>query len=138
MAKQPTDKQSKILATKKDQPQLTTRQIAKVCDTNHSYVVETLKRYQLNHKSIEEYRRARGDIWLATEAAIMQNITSEDIQKEPMRNKIVAAGICADKIRDITGGAREVTPMVIVNRISIDSKPVDNSDIITVDNCDSL
>ncbi len=118
-----TAKQKAILEAKKKHPEMSTREIATIADSQSGYVSQVLQRYKINYKTLDQYKKARADVWLATEASIMSSMTSEDIQKEPMRNKIVAAGICADKIRDITGGQRDVTPMIIVNRVTVEGKP---------------
>ena len=133
-----TDKQEKILTIRNDNPDLTNQQIADLAETSNSYVSEVLQRYGLNKEAVNDYNKNKVEIWQGITARILSKISDEDIEKGSLQQKITAAGIAFDKTQVLTGGAREVTPMVIVNRISIDNKPVDNSDIITVDNCESL
>lgn len=133
-----TAKQQKIIDLKTQQPEATSSEIAKQAGADISYTIDVLKRYGLLKKNIEDYNQHKVEIWSGITSRILSSLSQEDIQKASLQQKITAAGIAFDKHQVLTGGAREVTPMVIVNRISIDSKSVDNSDIITVDNSESL
>ena len=133
-----TDKQKAIIDLKTKNPNATGTEIAKLAGADISYTLDVLKRYGLTKQNIEDYNKNKSDIWAGITSRILSSLSPEDIQKASLQQKITAAGIAFDKQQILTGGAREVTPMIIVNRVSIDSKSVDNPDIITVDNSDVI
>ena len=97
--KGPTHKQAVILKTKQEHPNLTTYEIAKIADTDHSHVIKTLQRYGIDRTHVDRYKAHRADILAGMQERLLNNITKADIKKAPMRDKIVAAGILYDKER---------------------------------------
>jgi len=97
--KRPTHKQAVILKTKREHPNLTTRDIAKIADTDHSHVIKTLQRYGIDRIHVDQYKRHRADILAGMQERLINSITLSDIKKAPMRDKVVSAGILYDKER---------------------------------------
>ena len=128
-----TPKQEKIIALKTQNPDATTTEIARQAEADISYTAEILQRYGLASNKIADYRKHKLDIITGLQHRLLSGISQADIEKEPVRNRIVAAGILHDKEQEMTGGSRDIKPMVIINQISVD-RPVDKSDIITVEN----
>jgi hypothetical protein len=133
-----TAKQEKIITIRNDNPGMTNQQIADIAGTSSGYVSDVLQKYGLNKENVDDYNKNKIEIWQGITARILSKISDQDIEKGSLQQKITAAGIAFDKTQVLTGGARDVTPMIIVNRVSIESQSVDNSEIITVDNSDSL
>jgi len=97
--KKPTHKQAVILQTKQEHPDLTTREIAKIADTDHTHVIKTLQRYGIDRVHVNRYKSHRADILAGMQEKLMNSITKADIKKAPMRDKVVSVGILYDKER---------------------------------------
>ena len=94
-----TPKQEKIIEIKQAHPDLTTREIAAVAETDHSYVVQVLQRYNIEQKSLEEYKKNRADIFAGFQDRILKSITDEDLKKAPFGSRILAMAQIYDKER---------------------------------------
>jgi len=95
----PTHKQAVILKTKQEHPDLTTREIAAIADTDHTHVIKTLRRYGIERVHVNRYKRHRADVLAGMQDRLMNSITVSDIKKAPMRDKVVSVGILYDKER---------------------------------------
>lgn len=112
-----TAKQAAIIDTKIKRPNLTTRQIAKLNDTDHAHVVKVLKKYNINGDILNEYKSNKSDIWMGISSRLLSSLTPEQIKKASALQLITAAGICESKVSDMSGENR-VVPMVTINMIS--------------------
>lgn len=97
--RKPTHKQAVILQTKQEHPDLTTREIAAIAETDHTHVVKTLQRYGIERVHVDRYKRHRADILVGMQEKLINSITDDDIKKAPMRDKVVSVGILYDKER---------------------------------------
>jgi hypothetical protein len=98
-SRKPTSKQVSILKTKQEHPDLTTREIAAICDTGHSHVIATLQRYGIDRTHVEDYKKHRADILAGLQHRLLISVTDEDIKKSPMGSRILAAAQLFDKER---------------------------------------
>lgn len=94
-----TPKQDKIIQTKTAHPKLTTREIAAIAETDHSYVVQVLQRYNIEQKRVTDYKSNRADIFAGIQDRILSSITDEDIQKTPLGSRTLAVAQLYDKER---------------------------------------
>ena len=101
--KKPTTKQQHIVDVKQDHPSLTTREIAAICDTGHSHVVQTLQRYGVNQQEVEDYRTHRSDVLAGLQHRLIKSVTDDDIKKAPLGSRVLAAAQLYDKERLETG-----------------------------------
>jgi hypothetical protein len=127
--KKPTHKQAVILLTKQEHPDLTTREIAAIADTEHSYVIKTLQRYGIEREPLERYKRSRADIFAGLQERILSSVTTEDIQKASLFQKAGVVGLLYDKERLESGlstGNLAVIHADIAALRNVDI-PVDNS-----------
>ena len=97
--KRPTHKQAVILKTKQEHPNLTTREIAAIAETDHTHVIKTLQRYGIERVYVDRYKHHRADILAGMQERLINSITVSDIKKAPMRDKVVSVGILYDKER---------------------------------------
>jgi hypothetical protein len=118
-----TAKQRQIIDTRKQHPDLSLRQLATVCDTDHAYVSRVLQSYGISKQSIDEFKECKADILEGLSSRLLSSISNEDIQKASIQQRIVGAGILLDKANDAKGLSR-VIPMVTINMIS-PVKPVE-------------
>lgn len=114
-----TPKQEKILTLKTQNPNATGTEIAKLANADVSYTIEILERYGLTSKKIDDYKANRADIWAGLQHRLLSSINQADIEKATIQQRIVSAGIAHDKELELTGNKRDVTPMVIINKINI-------------------
>ncbi|HUV58518.1 MAG TPA: hypothetical protein VMW09_00205 [Desulfatiglandales bacterium] len=100
--KKPTHKQAVILKAKQEHPNLTTREIAKIADTDHAYVIRTLRRYGIDRVHVDLYKQHRADILAGLQADSVKTyykLTEKDKKKLIMRRGLVDLGISYDKER---------------------------------------
>lgn len=120
-----TPKKQAIIAHKVVNPNMSERAIAKLTDSSNARVHEVLAKYNLNHSDIQDFKENQTDILRGLQSKILSCITSEDIQKASLQQKVTGYGILADKLRDLSGESR-VVPMVTINMISpVEGKPVE-------------
>jgi hypothetical protein len=127
-----TPKQEKIISLKTQNPDATGTEIARLADADVSYTIEILQRYGLARETIADYRKHKIDILTGLQHRLLSNISQADIQKEPIRNRIVAAGILHDKEMELTGGKREVQPMINIVQVKVEQRP-DQDQIVTLE-----
>lgn len=94
-----TAKQQHIIEVKTQNPTLTVRQIAKICDTGHSHVVQTLQRYNISQAEVEDFKANRADILAGLQHRLIKSVTEEDIKKAPLGSRVLAAAQLYDKER---------------------------------------
>lgn len=99
----PTPKQQVIIKTKTEHPDLTTRQIAAIANTDHTHVIKTLERYGTDQRDVEAYKKNRPNILAGLQHRLLVSVTDEDIKKAPLGSRILAAAQLYDKERLETG-----------------------------------
>jgi hypothetical protein len=95
----PTPKQHIILQTKQEHPNLTTREVAAIAQTDHAHVVRTLQRYGIKKADLDAFKANRGDILAGMQLRLLNSITDADIKKAPMGSRVLAAAQLFDKER---------------------------------------
>ena len=98
-----TPKQIKIIKTKQDHPELTTREVAAIADTSHSNVVACLNRYEINKANVIHYKDHRADILADLQHRLLASVTDDEIKKAPLGTKVLAACQLVDKERTERG-----------------------------------
>ena len=124
--RRPTPKQERILNTKQDHPELTTREIAAICDTGHSHVIATFQRYMINQTETNDYKSHRADIFAGIQHKILASVSDEDIKKASLFQKAGVVGLLYDKEQAERGLSDNNTRPLVMIQIRVD-KPVDNS-----------
>jgi hypothetical protein len=99
----PTPKQQLIIDTKQTQPDLTTREIAAIADTDHSHVVKTLQRYGIDGTELISFKDNKADILSGLQHRIASSVTDEDIKKSPLGSRILAMAQLIDKEQLLRG-----------------------------------
>jgi len=127
-----TKKHKAILTAKAENPALTTRQIAKLANTDHSHVVKTLQRYGVDHGAVESYQKHRADIFDGVCSRLLASVTDSDINKASLMQRMASVGVLYDKMR-IERGLSDGTskPLVMIQvagSVNVQSvhNPVDN------------
>lgn len=117
-----TAKQEKILDIKTHNPEMSGCQVARVAKCDPSYAIEILERYGLTKESITDYKEHRANVLAGLQHRLLSNISQEQLEKAPLGTKILAACQLIDKEQQLTGGLREVKPLIIVNRVTVEGK----------------
>jgi hypothetical protein len=135
-----TAKQELILDAKRQHPELSTRELAKVCQTDHTYVSKVLKTYKISNKTLKDYKDSKADIWQGISARLLSKLSDAQIQKATALQLVTAAGICESKYTEMSGGKPDVIPMVVINSLTVN--PVEGSSqpaqIIDLNNAEKL
>jgi hypothetical protein len=139
-----TKKQVNILQAKSDNPGLTTRQIAKLADTDHTHVVKTLQRYGVDYGAVESYQKHRADILDGVAHRIIASITDADIKNASLLQRLSAYGIVYDKMRierGLADGSSKPLVLIQVNGqapTAINAQHINNNATLpSIDVCDS-
>jgi hypothetical protein len=88
-----------IVKAKQENPNLTTREIGKLVDCNHSNVIRVLQRYNIERNIVEEFKENRADLLAGLQEKVVKSVTVEDIQKAGIRDRMVVLGILHDHER---------------------------------------
>jgi hypothetical protein len=123
-----TPKKQAIIAHKVANPSLSVRDIAKQADCGVTTVQEVLTKYGLNLNTIENFKENKTKIYLGIQEKILSSITEQDITKSSLQQKITSSGIIDDKLKDLSGESR-VVPMVTINMIGVEQRPVEVIDV---------
>ncbi len=126
-----TPKQSLITKLHTEQPALKMIEIAAIAKTSHSYVIETLQRFGLRHKSLQDYQSNRADIWDSVTMAMLGSLTTDDIKKIPGAARIMSAGLAYDKMRIERGLSDGTAKPLVQIQINTVHNPVDNTTLLT-------
>jgi hypothetical protein len=78
---------------------LTTYEIGKLTDCDHSNVVRILQRYNIQREVVGAYVSQRASILAGIQEQILQSITRDDIKKAPFGSRILAMCQLYDKER---------------------------------------
>jgi len=92
---------------------LSQSEIARTLGVCHQTINERIKRLGLD--SLTNYKNNRADLLALLQRQITDAITASDIQKAPLRDKVVATGILYDKERLERGQATEITDSKAIN-----------------------
>jgi hypothetical protein len=90
---------SDIISLKTENPRLTTSEIGKLVDCDHSNVVRVLQRYGIVARDTEEYKSYRADIFAGLQGKLLSSVTDKEIEKAALQVKITSAAILYDKER---------------------------------------
>jgi len=97
--RKPTHKQAVIIKTKTEHPELTTREIAAIAETDHTHVIKTLQTYGIDRVQADNYKRYRADVFCGLQSRILSSVTDEDVQKASLFQKAGVVGLLYDKER---------------------------------------
>lgn len=99
--KSPTHKLSpeKILDLIKMNPNLTTRQLGKLTDSDHTAIVKCLQRYGIKREYLDSFKENRADILAGIQETVASTFTEEDIKKASIRDRTILFGTLYDKER---------------------------------------
>jgi hypothetical protein len=103
----PNSRADKIIDLKQTNPDLTTREIAKLTDCTHSNVVQILQRYGVVQQEVHDYKTHRADILASLQHRLISSITDEDVKKAPVGSRVLAAAQLYDKERLERGQSTE-------------------------------
>lgn len=121
-----------IIKVATEHPELSVREIGRLCDCTHSNVVQVLKRYGIDHTGMEQFRANRADILAGMQQRFLASLTDADIQKTPAIQRITATGILYDKER-LERGHGDSAPRIQINIVADPSKVVVQSAPISDD-----
>lgn len=88
-----------IIKMKRDNPNMTDAEIARIADCDRSNVTRTLQRYGIDTVATDDYKSRRADVFAGLQQRILQSITDEAIKKTPAIQLVTAASILYDKER---------------------------------------
>jgi hypothetical protein len=114
-----TPLQSKIIATKTENPQLNNTQIGKLINTPRETVSKVLTRYGIDMGAVESYQKHRADIFDALQHRIIASVTDDDINKATLMQRMASVGVLYDKMRIERGLSDSSSkPLVQINIVS--------------------
>jgi hypothetical protein len=114
-----TPLKKEILNLKNSNIELSQQEIADELECSQRYVSEVLQTYGLDREATNNYQKNRVAILRGLQARILSSITSADIQKASLQQKVTAVGIIHDKERELEGFGREAMPMVVINSLTV-------------------
>ena len=79
--------------------------IAKATGCARESVSRALKRFGLTTQNIIDYRENRADVLAGLQAKILASVTTADLRKANLRDKVISAGVLYDKERLETGAS---------------------------------
>lgn len=126
-----TPLKKEILNLKNANMELSQQEIADELNCSQRYVSEVLQTYGLDKEATSNFHKNRVTILRGLQAKILSNITDDDIQKASLQQKVTAVGIIHDKERELEGFGREVMPMVVINKVTVEGNR-DRPEIIEV------
>ena len=94
-----TPLQAAILEAKAQHPSASIREIAKLTDCDNAHVCRVLARFGIEQSKVRDYKQGRADILAGIQGKILESISSEDIKKASLNQKVVSIGILYDKER---------------------------------------
>lgn len=109
-------KSQAIIDIKTKHPDMTPSEIGQMVDCTPSNVVQTLQRYKIDPKAVENYKERRADIFAGLQERILNSITDEAIKKTPAIQLVTAASILYDKER-LERGQSTSNESIIVTQI---------------------
>jgi hypothetical protein len=92
-------KAPEIIQAVTEHPELTTREIGKLVNCDHSNVIRTLQRYGIEQRETEDYKNHRADILAGIQNRLLKSITEVDIKAMPVGQRLMGYGILFDKER---------------------------------------
>jgi hypothetical protein len=88
-----------IIKVAQENPTLTTREIGKLTDSDHSHVVKVLQRYQIEYERVQKFKDHRADILAGLQEKVVNSLSPADIEKAGLRDRAVVLGILHDHER---------------------------------------
>ena len=111
--RRPTALQKKIIDIRQKNPALNNNEIAAVAKTNRFHVSNTLQRYGLIKKEVDNFIANRAAIFSGLQHRLIKSITDEDIKKTPLGSRILAVAQLYDKERLETG--KTTSHLAVIN-----------------------
>lgn len=93
----------RLLAMQKKHPDLTHQELADTQGLARSTVTKVLLRYGIEKEKLDEFKTNRADIMAGLQEKILQSITTGDLEKASLQQRMMAFGILYDKERLETG-----------------------------------
>jgi len=78
-------------------PKLTTRQIGKIVNRDHSTVLRALRRYGIDTKRLDFFKNHRADLYAVKQMDLLEGMTPDKIAKANLQQIGVTLGILNDK-----------------------------------------
>ena len=114
-----TRKQAQIIEAKQLHPEATTRELGKLTDSDHAYVLRTLRKYGLEtRRDVELFKANRSAIFAGVQGDLVCNyykLSDEDKRKLILKRGLVDAAIMFDKERLEEGLSTENVLAVIAD-----------------------
>ena len=114
-----------IIKAKRDNPNMTTREIAKLADCDHTNVVRTLQRYGIEREATEDYKSRRADVFAGLQERILRSITDEAIKRTPAIQLVTAASILYDKERLERGQSTSNVDVRVTAALEVELSQID-------------
>lgn len=111
-----------IIKAKRDNPNMTTREIAKIANCDHSNVVKTLQRYGIDRVATEDFKSRRADVFAGLQERILKALTDEAIKKTPAIQLVTAASILYDKERLERGQSTDNQSVIVTHIRDLQSR----------------
>lgn len=89
----------KLLDILQHNPNLTTRQLGKLTDADHSSIVKCFQRYGIKREHMEGYKTNRADLLSGIQDKMLSSITDDDINSATLLQRVTAAAVLYDKER---------------------------------------
>jgi len=120
----------RVIEIAKSNPDMSQIEVARESGACKRTVADVLAKYGINQGELEEYRNNQADIILGIQRKITTSITQEDVNKAPLRDRLIGLGITIDKHRLITGESTSnvaswTTIIQLVQTPAISNAPID-------------
>lgn len=92
-------KPQQVLDLLQANPNLTTRQLGKLTDTDHSAIVKCFQRYGISQEHLAAYKTNRADVLAGLQEITAASLTEDDIKKASVRDRTILLGTLYDKER---------------------------------------
>ena len=90
---------TKVVDQLERNPGLTYNELGKLNGTGHVAMIKLLARHGITREHVEEYKSGRAELFAGIQERVLLSITSGDIEKASLRDKVIAAGVIYDKER---------------------------------------
>lgn len=107
----------KVIQLKQLNPNLTTTQIAKLNDVDHSAIVRCFQRYGINKEHLEAFKMNRGDILAGIQETVAASLTVEDIKGASVRDRTILLGTLYDKERLERGQSTQNVATILASAV---------------------
>lgn len=95
--KKQNDNTIRAIELKKNNPNITQGEIAKILDISIPAVSQIFSRHKLEWDTVQTWKSVRSDIMAGLQEKILSEIKPEDIEKASLKDKVLSASILYDK-----------------------------------------